>query len=147
MVVSWIPLSYSEAMGLISHYTVSYFSLTRGRKRQTAGITTKRVLGMDTGTTTVDGLTPDAEYSVQVSATNGAGTSDLSSAIIVAEYPVGGTCFASKSCIRVYSYYVISGGGSFAGLAAGVAVGVILIGALALSLVTIAVVLIRHKRK
>jgi hypothetical protein len=143
MVVSWTSLSFSEARGFISHYTVAYASLRMG---QTAGTMTKRVSGMDTDTTIVEGLTPDAEYSVQVSATNGAGTSDLSSAFIVAEYSVDGkTLFTSEACsLHVKPYPSGSDSVNVAGLAVGVAVGVV---ALALSIVTIAVILIRLKRK
>ena len=46
MVVSWIPLTYSEARGFISHYTVAYTPLTsNGRKRQATDIMTVTVLG------------------------------------------------------------------------------------------------------
>jgi hypothetical protein len=84
MVVSWIPLSYSEARGFISHYTVSYsIPISEGNKRQPE-VMTKRVEGMYT--TTVEGLDPDTEFSVQVSATNGAGTSELSTATRVAAF-------------------------------------------------------------
>ena len=71
MVVSWIPLSYSEARGFISHYTVSFSPLTTGRKRQSA---TMSVPGMDANNTVIQDLDPNVEYIVQVSATNGAGT-------------------------------------------------------------------------
>jgi hypothetical protein len=71
MVVSWIPLSYSEARGFISHYTVAY---TTGKRLP--NITT--VPGMETSTTRIEGLDPNTDYIVQVSATNGAGTSELS---------------------------------------------------------------------
>ena len=43
---------------------------------------TVMVAGMDASTATVEELDPDAAYSVQVSATNGAGTSDLSPAVV-----------------------------------------------------------------
>ena len=71
MVVSWIPLSYSEARGFISHYTVSFSPLTSGRKRQSAVTMLERVPGMDANSTVIY---PSTEYIVQVSATNGAGT-------------------------------------------------------------------------
>ena len=76
MVVSWIPLSYSEARGFISHYTVAYSPLTSGRKRQSAVTMSERVPGMDANSIVIQDLDPSTstEYIVQVSATNGAGT-------------------------------------------------------------------------
>jgi hypothetical protein len=76
MVVSWIPLSYSEARGFISHYTVVYSSLTR--TLQALDTMNRTVPGMETNTTTIEGLDANNHYIVQVSATNGAGTSDIS---------------------------------------------------------------------
>jgi hypothetical protein len=85
MVVSWIPLSYSEARGFISHYTVAYSPVVSGREVQ-SGVTTNRVEGMNASTTTVEGLDPGTVYGVQVSATNGAGTSGLSTVTRVAAF-------------------------------------------------------------
>ena len=78
MVVSWIPLSYSEARGFISHYTVSFSPLTSGRKRQLAVAMSERVPGMDANNTVIQDLDSNVEYIVQVSATNGAGTIESS---------------------------------------------------------------------
>ena len=78
MVVSWIPLNYSEARGFISHYTVNYTSLTSGRKRQSSNTLTKTVPGMNSNTTIIEDLDPDSEYDVALSGTNGAGTSGFS---------------------------------------------------------------------
>ena len=80
MVVSWIPLSYSEARGFISHYTVAYSPLTSGQALDTM---TQTVPGMDTNTTRIEGLDANTDYIVQVSATNGAGTSHLSAPLHV----------------------------------------------------------------
>ena len=83
MVVSWIPLNYSEARGFISHYTVTYTPVISGRKRQALTTTTKTVPGTDASATRIEGLDPETDYIVQVSATNGAGTSELSPVMIV----------------------------------------------------------------
>jgi len=83
MVVSWIPLTYSEARGFISHYTVAYTPQTSGRKRQAFDTMTQTVPGMDANTTRIEGLDANTDYIVQVSATNGAGTSVLSTSILV----------------------------------------------------------------
>ena len=83
MVVSWIPLNYSEARGFISHYTVTYSSLARDSRRQALTTTTKTVPGTDASATRIEGLDPETDYIVQVSATNGAGTSEPSSVMIV----------------------------------------------------------------
>ena len=82
MVVSWKSLTYSDARGFISHYTVAYTPQTSGRKRQAFDTMTQTVPGMDANTTMIEGLDANTDYSVQVSATNGAGTSELSPAIL-----------------------------------------------------------------
>jgi hypothetical protein len=89
MVVSWIPLSYSEAMGFISHYTVVYFPQGNGRKRQGVDMVTQNVSGMDASTTRIEGLDANADYIAQVSATNGAGTSILSQGVVSVSFDVG----------------------------------------------------------
>ena len=77
MMVSWTPLSYVEARGFISHYTVAYSPQTSdGRKRQATGQTID-VPGMDSSTTRIEGLVPDTVYTVKVSATTGGGTSTI----------------------------------------------------------------------
>jgi hypothetical protein len=78
MVMSWIPLSYSEARGFVSHYTVIYSSLSR--TLQALDTMNRDVPGMDSNTTRIEGLDANTHYIVQVSATNinGAGTSDIS---------------------------------------------------------------------
>ena len=83
MVVSWIPLNFSEARGFISNYTVAYSPQPSGRKRQPSDTPTKVVPGMDSNSTTIENLDRDTEYGVQVSATNGAETSDPSPAAVV----------------------------------------------------------------
>ena len=81
MVVSWTPLSYVEARGFISHYTVAYSPQNNGgRKRQALDTMFQTVPGMDSSTTTIDNLDPDNVYSVQVSATTGAGRNEFSPA-------------------------------------------------------------------
>jgi hypothetical protein len=93
MTVSWNPLNYSEAKGFIDHYTVAYSPRTSGRKRQAiAHYMTQTVPGMDASTTRIEGLVANTDYIVQVSATNGAGTSELSPEIVAATLPLGGTC-------------------------------------------------------
>ena len=85
MVVSWTPLSYVEARGFISHYTVAYSPQTSdGRKRQATG-QTATVPGTNSSATRIEGLHTDTVYSVQVSATTGGGTSELS----IPEVPEG----------------------------------------------------------
>ena len=83
MVVSWIPLSYSEARGFISHYTVVYSPLTSGRSSQVLDTMTEIVPGMDTNTTRIEDMDANTDYIVLASATNGAGRSDVSSPLLV----------------------------------------------------------------
>jgi hypothetical protein len=75
-VVSWIPLSNSEARGFISHYTVTCFPIAKNL--QALNTTIQTVIGMDTDTTRIEGLDANTDYIVIVSATNGAGTSNFS---------------------------------------------------------------------
>ena len=98
MVVSWIPLSYSEARGFISHYTVVYSPLTSGSKRQALDTMTQTVPGMDTNTTRIEGLDANTDYIVLVSATNGAGTSHLSAPLFV----VADTTGMASICVDVW---------------------------------------------
>ena len=78
MVVSWTPLSYVEARGFISHYTVAYSPQTSGgRKRQELDTMFQTVPDMNSSTTRIEGLDPDTVYTVQVSATTGGGTSTV----------------------------------------------------------------------
>ena len=85
MVVSWTPLSYVEARGFISHYTVAYSSQTSdGRKRQVLDTMFQTVPDKDSSTTRIEGLDPDTGYTVQVSATTGAGRNEFSPAICIA---------------------------------------------------------------
>ena len=84
MVMSWTPLSYVEARGFISHYTLAYSPQTSGgRKRQALDTMFQTVPGMDSSTTRIEGLDPDTGYTVQVSATTGAGRNEFSPAIYI----------------------------------------------------------------
>ena len=96
MVVSWIPLSYSEARGFISHYSIHYSPVTSEKRRQEVDALNQTVLGMDTNTTRIEGLDANTDYIVQVSATNGAGTSILS-AVVRADVPVESMCTSCSS--------------------------------------------------
>jgi hypothetical protein len=82
--VSWISLSYSEARGFISHYTVVYSPVINRRSSQALNTLIQTVPGMDANTTRIEGLDANTDYIVLVSATNGAGTSGLSAASYVA---------------------------------------------------------------
>ena len=99
MVVSWTPLSYVEARGFISNYTVTYSPQTSGgRKRQALDTMFQIVPGMDSSTTTIDNLDQDTVYSVHVSATTGGGTSAMSEAVL-AEPPGEYACI--YACMQV----------------------------------------------
>ena len=89
MVVSWTPLSYIEARGFISHYTVAYSPQTSGgRKRQATGQTID-VPGMDSSTVTIDNLDLETGYSVSISGTTGGGVGDMSVPTNLAPAPTG----------------------------------------------------------
>ena len=78
MLVMWIPLSFTEARGFISHYTITYSPVISEMKRQSSAPMPKTVLGMESNSATIDGLDPNTKYEVGVSATNGADISDAS---------------------------------------------------------------------
>ena len=77
MVVSWIPLTLSEARGFITSYTVFYSPQVNRRKRQEPNTMQKTVSG-DVNRTIIDGLDPNTAYDVQMSANTKAGASALS---------------------------------------------------------------------
>ena len=74
MVVSWIPLTLSEARGFITSYTVFYSPQVNRRKRQEPHIMQKTVSG-DVSRTTIDGLDSNTAFHVQMSANTKAGAS------------------------------------------------------------------------
>ena len=80
MVVTWIPLTLSEARGFITNYTVFYSPQVSRRKRQELNTMQKAVSG-DVNRTTIDGLDPNTAYDVQMSANTKAGASALSEVI------------------------------------------------------------------
>ena len=67
-------------------------------KGQAPNTMTVTVPGMDASATRIEGLDPNTDYTVQVSATNGAGTSELSSKFLAAT-PLEGT-YASIKALR-----------------------------------------------
>ena len=80
MVVSWIPLTLSEARGFITSYTVFYSSQVNRRKRQEPNTIQKTVSG-DVSQTTIDGLDPNTAFDVQILANTKAGAGVLSEGI------------------------------------------------------------------
>ena len=157
MVVSWTPLSYVEARGFISHYTVAYSSQTSGgRKRQTLATMFQTVPGMNSNTARIEGL-DTTDYIVQMSATNGAGTNGLSPLIFVAaptnqiegsiyttvrvwlgSSPIANPALPTKgpTLIREWDFnHVFMTPGAEAGEFSGAMVGLVVVGAVALLVV------------
>ena len=81
MVVSWIPLTLSEARGFITSYTVFYSPQVSRTKQQEPNTMQKTVVGGEVSQTTIDGLDPNTAYDVQMSANTKAGVSPLSEVI------------------------------------------------------------------
>ena len=79
MVVSWIPLTLSEARGFIISYTV-FYSPQDSRRKQEPNTMQKTVSGK-VSQTTIDGLDPNTVYDVQVSVSTKIGASTLSEVI------------------------------------------------------------------
>ena len=88
MVVSWIPLTLSEARGFITSYKVFYSPQVSKRKRQEPN-TLQKIVSGDVSQTTIEGLDPNTAYNVQMSASTKAGASFLSK-VILAPVPVTG---------------------------------------------------------
>ena len=78
MVVSWIPLTLSEARGFITSYIVFYSPQVSKRKRQEPNTMQKTVVSGDVNRTIIDGLDLNTAYDVQMSANTKAGASTLS---------------------------------------------------------------------
>ena len=108
MVVSWTPLTLSEARGFITSYTVFYSPQVSRRKRQEPNTMQKTVSG-DVSRTTIDSNT---SYGVQVSANTKTGTSALSEVILAPVPPNTGNVtiitvvyFLSFHSIHITDYY------------------------------------------
>ena len=98
MVVSWIPLTLSEAHGFITSYTV-FYSPQVSRTKQEPNIIQKTVSG-DVSQTTIDGLDPNTAYNVQMSANTKAGASSLSGVISAPVLDAGITVVYSMSTLN-----------------------------------------------
>ena len=80
MVVSWTPLTLSEARGFITSYTVFYSPQVSRGKQQEPHTMQKAVSG-NVNQTTINGLDPNTAYDIQMSANTIAGASALSRVI------------------------------------------------------------------
>ena len=76
MVVSWIPLTLSEARGFITSYTVFYSPQVSTTKQESN--TMQKTVSGDVNRTTIHDLDPNTAYDVQMSANTKAGASTLS---------------------------------------------------------------------
>ena len=85
MRVSWTSLTLTEARGFITHYTVAYFPLSSGSKREELNILYQTV-SKDSSEATIEGLDGYSAYVVQVSASTVAGAGGYSRAIIASTH-------------------------------------------------------------
>ena len=81
MVVSWTPLTISEARGFITNYTVFYSPQVSTTKRQEPNTMQKTFVSGDVNGTAIHDLDPNTAYNVQMSANTKAGASSLSEVI------------------------------------------------------------------
>ena len=82
MLVSWSPLTLSEARGFVTHYTIAYTPVVNSRRRQASQDTLYRNVSADSSSVIIVGLDGNLEYSVQVSAGTIAGQGVLSAATV-----------------------------------------------------------------
>ena len=80
MVVSWTPLTLSEARGFITSYTV-FYSPQVSRTKQQESHTMRKTINGDVIRATIGGLDPNTVYNVQMSANTKVGASPLSEVI------------------------------------------------------------------
>ena len=73
MLVSWTPLTLSEARGFVTFYTVAYTPVLNSRRRQVSQDTMYMNVSADSSGVTIVGLDGSLTYSVQVSAGTRAG--------------------------------------------------------------------------
>ena len=80
ILVSWTPLTLSEARGFVTFYTVAYTPVLNSRRRQLSQDTMYMNVSADSSSITIVGLYGSLAYSVQVSAGTRAGQGTLSQA-------------------------------------------------------------------
>ena len=73
MLVSWTPLTLSEARGFVTFYTVAYTLVLNSRRRQVSQDTMYMNVSADSSSVTIVGLDDSLAYSVQMSAGTRAG--------------------------------------------------------------------------
>ena len=82
MLVSWTPLTLSEARGFVTFYTIAYTPILSSRRRQVSQDTMYRNASADSASITIVGLDGSVAYSVQVSAGTRAGQGVQSTASV-----------------------------------------------------------------
>ena len=73
MDVSWIPLTLEEARGFVTGYTVTYTAEEEEKRRKRDHDSGSETVPGDESSVAIDGLDPDAQYSVSVAAETAAG--------------------------------------------------------------------------
>ena len=102
MVVSWIPLTLTEARGFITSYTV-FYSPHVNRTTPNLNLESNTTVSGDVNQTTIDGLDPNTAYDVQMSASTRAGASALSE-VISAPVPDTGNYRAVYILLLLFIY-------------------------------------------
>ena len=97
MVVSWTPLTLSEARGFVIFYTIAYTPILSSRRRQVSQDTMYRNASADSASVTIVGLDGSVAYSVQVSAGTRAGQGVQS-----AQSQAGGICYIAVHIVFLY---------------------------------------------
>ncbi len=81
--ISWKPLTLSEARGFITFYIIEYYPSLNNKKRQVPSDIMRVNVSADSSSATIDGLDENLNYFVQVSASTSAGGGVVSSPQVV----------------------------------------------------------------
>ncbi len=86
IIVSWKPLTLSEARGFITFYIIEYYPSLNNKKRQAPSNIMRVNASADSSSATIAGIDEDSIYTVQVSAGTSAGSGVVSSPHVLNQF-------------------------------------------------------------
>ncbi len=139
--VSWKPLTLSEARGFITFYTIEYYPSPNNKKRQAPSDIMRVNVSADSSSAIIDGLDESRDYVVQVFASTRAGSGETSSQQIEKSLrDIGNNCNAAIFLFHCNSISIGSGGND---TVLGIVVGVVLPVVLVVVLVVIILIVMK----